>query len=65
MDITYKDIHIIDRNGNEVLTCRMCTEIAISDNIIAYKQGKDKIVHELCLIGLIDNRNRGLKVVID
>lgn len=65
MDITYKDIQIIDRNGNVVLTRRMCTEILISDNIIAYKNGKDKIVHELCLLDLKDYRNRGLKVVID
>ncbi len=65
MDTKYKDIQIIDRNGTVILTRRMCTEIAISDNIIAYKNGRDNTVHEICLIGLIDNRNRGLKVVID
>lgn len=64
MDRRYKDIHIFNKNGDEIYTRRQCSNIQITDNVVRYETESNlsliKPKHEILITDIT-----GVKVVID
>ena len=67
MDKRYKDLHVIDKNGNIILTRRAVTKIRIFDNMIVYtfEKNVNNLVTQQTDFEILLPDTTGLKVVID
>lgn len=69
MDTKYKDIHILNKDGDEIFTQRQVKNVCIKNNFIVYTTERNRslllgevgtTIHELLIID-----TKGVKVVID
>ena len=64
MDRRYKDIHIFNKNGDEIFTRRQCKNVHITENVVSYETETYlsfmSTKHEILITDIT-----GVKVVID